>query len=70
MSISFVTAQTYTISGVVTSGEDSQPVIGASVLVKGTYLGAVTLTANLLFQMYQVPQKYYTLLIKYRYSPL
>lgn len=40
--IGFVTAQTSTVSGVVTSEEDGQPIVGASVLVKGTSLGAVT----------------------------
>ena len=34
--ISLVTAQTQKITGVVISEEDGQPVIGASVLVKGT----------------------------------
>lgn len=42
VSIGFVAAQTSTISGVVTSEEDGQPVVGASVLVKGTSLGTVT----------------------------
>ena len=40
--IGFVTAQTSTISGVVTSEEDGESVVGASVLVKGTSLGTVT----------------------------
>ena len=34
--ISLVTAQTQKITGVVISEEDEQPVVGASVLVKGT----------------------------------
>ena len=42
VSIGFVTAQTSTISGVVVSEEDGEPVVGASVLVKGTSLGIVT----------------------------
>ena len=42
VSIGFVTAQTSTVSGVVTSEEDGEPVVGASVLVKGTSLGTVT----------------------------
>ncbi len=42
MSIGLVTAQTSTVSGVVTSDEDGEPVIGASVLVVGTSLGTVT----------------------------
>ena len=40
--IGFVAAQTSTVSGVVISEEDGEPVIGASVLVKGTSLGTVT----------------------------
>lgn len=42
VSIGFVTAQTSTISGIVTSEEDGEPVVGASVLVTGTSLGCVT----------------------------
>ena len=40
--IGIVTAQTSTVSGVVTSEEDGETVVGASVLVEGTSLGAVT----------------------------
>lgn len=42
MGISHVTAQTSTVTGIVTSEEDGEPVIGASVLVLGTSLGTVT----------------------------
>ena len=35
-------AQTKQVTGIVTSAEDGQPVIGASVLVKGTSQGAIT----------------------------
>lgn len=42
VSIGLVTAQTLAVSGVVTSEEDGLPVVGASVLVKGTTLGTVT----------------------------
>ena len=42
VSIGFVKAQTSTVSGVVTSEEDGEPVVGASVLVQGTTLGTVT----------------------------
>lgn len=41
-SIGLATAQTQKISGVVISTEDNQPVVGASVLVKGTSIGTVT----------------------------
>ena len=40
--IGLVTAQTQKVTGVVISEEDGQPVIGASVLVKGTQVGAIT----------------------------
>lgn len=42
MCIGVVTAQTTTVTGVVTSAEDGAPIIGASVLVKGTSMGTVT----------------------------
>jgi TonB-linked SusC/RagA family outer membrane protein len=42
MSIGAVMAQTTTVQGIVTSDEDGQPVIGASVMVVGTSLGAIT----------------------------
>ena len=41
--IGLVTAQTQKVTGVVISEEDGQPVIGASVLVKGTQIGAITI---------------------------
>jgi len=40
--IGLMTAQTLTVTGVVTSDEDGEPVIGASVIVKGTTVGTVT----------------------------
>ena len=40
--IGLVTAQTQKVTGVVISEEDGQPIIGASVLVKGTKVGAIT----------------------------
>ena len=41
-SISLVSAQTKTASGTVVSAEDGQPVIGASVMIKGTSQGTTT----------------------------
>lgn len=41
-SIGMVVAQTKTVTGSVTSAEDGLPVVGASVLVKGTTTGTVT----------------------------
>ena len=40
--ISLVTAQTSTITGIVTSADDDEPVVGASVLIEGTTLGSTT----------------------------
>ena len=40
--IGLVTAQTQKVTGVVISEEDGQPVVGASVLVKGTTQGTIT----------------------------
>ena len=40
--IGLMTAQTQKVTGVVTSEEDGEPVVGASVLVKGTSLGTIT----------------------------
>ena len=42
ISIGLVIAQNLKVTGVVISEEDGQPVIGASVLVKGTQVGAIT----------------------------
>ncbi len=42
VSIGLVTAQTTKVTGIVTSAEDGEPVIGAAVIVKGTTLGVVT----------------------------
>jgi TonB-linked SusC/RagA family outer membrane protein len=40
--IGLATAQTTRITGVVVSAEDGQPIVGASIMVKGTSLGTVT----------------------------
>ena len=40
--IGLVTAQTSRVTGLVTSEEDVQPVVGASILVNGTTLGTIT----------------------------
>lgn len=60
MSIGLVTAQTSTVSGIVTSEEDGEPVVGASVLVKNTSLGAVT-DMNGKFSITNVPSSARTL---------
>ncbi|MDR1556833.1 MAG: SusC/RagA family TonB-linked outer membrane protein [Tannerellaceae bacterium] len=41
-SIGIATAQTTRVRGIVTSAEDNEPVIGASVVVKGTSTGTIT----------------------------
>lgn len=60
MSIGLVTAQTSTVSGIVTSEEDGEPVVGASVLVRNTSLGAVT-DMNGKFTITNVPSSARTL---------
>lgn len=42
LSLELALAQTSTVTGVVVSGEDDEPVVGASILVKGTTLGTIT----------------------------
>ena len=42
LSVGIMTAQTKRVTGIVTSAEDGEPVIGASVLVKGQTIGAIT----------------------------
>ena len=62
--IGLVTAQTQKITGVVISEEDGQPVVGASVLVKGTTLGTITdVDGN--FNLSNVPSSAKTLQISY-----
>ena len=62
--IGLVTAQTQKVTGVVISEEDGQPVIGASVLVKGTQIGAIT-GVDGDFTLPNVPSSAKTLLISY-----
>ena len=62
--IGLVTAQTQKVTGVVISEEDWQPVVGASVLVKGTTLGTITdVDGN--FNLSNVPSSAKTLQISY-----
>lgn len=62
--IGLVTAQTQKVTGVVISEEDGQPVIGASVLVKGTQIGTIT-GVDGDFTLPNVPSSAKTLLISY-----
>jgi len=62
--ISLVTAQTQKVTGVVISQEDGQPVIGASVLVKGTNIGTST-DMDGKFTLSNVPGSAKTLVVSY-----
>ena len=64
MSIGLVTAQTQKVTGIVISEEDGQPVIGASVLVKGTQLGTIT-DVDGKFNLPNVPSSAKTLVVSY-----
>ena len=55
--IGLVTAQNQTVTGVVISEEDGQPVIGASVRVENTQLGAIT-DVDGKFRISNVPTKF------------
>ncbi|MCE2617019.1 SusC/RagA family TonB-linked outer membrane protein [Phocaeicola oris] len=58
------TAQTRRVTGVVISGDDGEPVIGASVLVKGTQMGTITNIEGE-FTIPNVPATAKTLLVSY-----
>jgi TonB-linked SusC/RagA family outer membrane protein len=62
--IGLATAQNITVNGVVTADEDGEPIVGASVLVKGTTLGTVT-DINGHFQIQRVPSSAKTLQVSY-----
>ena len=62
--IGLVTAQTQRVTGVVISDEDGQPVIGASVQVKGTQQGTIT-DVDGKFTLSNVPSSAGTLVISY-----
>ena len=64
ISWSLAMAQTVTVTGVVTSADDSEPVIGASVLVKGTNTGTITGIMGD-FTIPNVPSSATTLIISY-----
>ena len=59
-----VAAQVTTVRGIVTTEEDGEPVIGASVIVKGTSLGTVT-DVNGRFELSGLPPSATRLLISY-----
>lgn len=64
MGINQVIAQVQGITGLVVSEEDGQPVIGASVLVKGTQMGVIT-DVNGIFSIPNVPSTYKTLVVSF-----
>ncbi|WP_321424951.1 SusC/RagA family TonB-linked outer membrane protein [uncultured Bacteroides sp.] len=62
--IGLVTAQNQKVTGVVLSEDDGQPVVGASILVKGTTLGTVT-DLDGKFLLPKVPNSARTLVVSY-----
>lgn len=62
--IGLMTAQTSRVTGLVTSEEDGQPVVGASILVNGTTLGTIT-DIDGKFTIANVPSSAKTLRISY-----
>ncbi|KAA6337932.1 TonB-dependent receptor SusC [termite gut metagenome] len=64
MGIGLLVAQTQRVTGIVISEEDGQPVVGASILVVGTSVGAVTDT-NGGFILSDVPSSAKTLRVSY-----
>ncbi len=63
ISIGMVTAQTTAVTGTVTSAEDGQPVIGASIVAKGTMVGTIT-SIDGTFSL-DVPQSATMLMVSY-----
>ena len=62
--IGLATAQVTRVTGNVTSSEDGEPVVGASVLVKGTNVGTITdIDGN--FTIGNVPRNATTLVISF-----
>ena len=62
--IGLALAQTQKVSGLVVSAEDGEPVVGASVLVKGTSIGSVT-DYDGKFTIANVPSSAKTLVVSY-----
>ena len=62
--IGLMTAQTRKVTGTVLSDEDGLPVIGASVLVKGTSMGTVT-DMDGIFVINNIPESATTLVVSY-----
>ncbi len=64
LSMELVFAQTSSVSGIVISEEDNEPIVGASVLVKGTTLGTVT-NIDGKFTIAKVPNSAKTLVVSF-----
>ncbi|GHT36087.1 SusC/RagA family TonB-linked outer membrane protein [Bacteroidia bacterium] len=64
ISLGIVTAQTTRVRGVVTSEEDGYPVVGATVLAKGTTVGTVT-DIDGAFDLPNIPVSAKTLVVSY-----
>ena len=62
--VGLATAQTQKVTGVVISEEDGQPVIGATVRVEGTDMGAIT-DVDGAFTLNNVPSSANTLIISF-----
>lgn len=62
--VGLITAQTKKVTGTVLSEEDGLPVIGASILVKGTTTGTIT-DIDGKFSLRNVPQSATTLIVSY-----
>jgi TonB-linked SusC/RagA family outer membrane protein len=63
-SIGLITAQVKRVTGTVISEEDGEPIVGASVLVKGTTLGTVT-DLDGQFTISEIPSSSQTLVVSY-----
>lgn len=57
LGIGMATAQTTKVTGTVISADDNEPIIGASIVVKGTMVGTVTVLMVRSLWMYQVLQR-------------
>ena len=64
MGIGIAVAQTQKVTGVVISDEDGLPIVGASVLVKGTSIGTVT-NADGNFTLTNIPVDARHLIVSY-----
>lgn len=64
LSLGLVYAQTSTVSGIVISAENDEPIVGASVLVKGTTLGTVT-DMNGRYRITNIPANAKTLAVSF-----